>query len=389
MKKHLSVFLVFALCISAFLLLSPSQTRADEESKKTVLSDNAVVQSADYTVSNNTNENALPPFDGTIEWSSSEISYNGKTPYMIYTGKPLMPRFIVKTASGDVVDASKYDYTYRENTNAGTAYVVITFKGVYSGTAQAWFKIYLPATTSTAVANTEAGIQIRWAPVECAKGYVIYRRAWNLVDSGWTDFKRWNNTTETIWTDTTVYAGTRYQYGVKAYYNDPMDNYNLGIVGPLKTTVRITTRTLNSVTAGNKQLTIKWAGSSVFTGYQVQIATDSSFTKNVQTVKVSNPKTYQTIIKNLNANTVYYARVRSYHVFEGMTYFGGWSNILNCRIPDPANSRDYVLNSSTHKFHYPSCSDVKRISSENRIDYYGIREDVISQGYSPCGHCKP
>lgn len=389
MKKLLSLCIAFIVCISLLPFIFPNSSYADG---RLIADDNnhvSGVHRSGIAHSQSIDKSSLPVFDGKIEWNSTDISYNGNTPFAIYTGKPIEPRFVVKGANGKIIDATNYDYAYYENTNAGTAFVRITFKNTYSGTVQAWFKIYLPATKSTSVVNTASGVQISWAPVESAKGYVIYRRAWNLTDSGWTDFKRWNNTTDTVWTDTTVYAGTRYQYGVKAYFKDPMDNYNLGIVGPLKTTVRITSRTLNSVTAGNKQLTLKWSGSSVFTGYQVQIATDSAFTKNTQTAKISNSKTYQTTFKNLNINTTYYSRVRSYHVFEGMTYFGGWSNVINCKVPDPANCHDYVLNSATHKFHYPSCSDVKRMLSDNRIDYYGTREDVISQGYSPCGHCHP
>ena len=86
---------------------------------------------------------------------------------------------------------------------------------------------------------------------------------------------------------------------------------------------------LNSVTGGTKQITAKWSGSSVFTGYQVQIATDKAFTKNVETVKITKANVYQTTVKNLNASTTYYVRVRSYHVFEGMTYYGGWSNVIS------------------------------------------------------------
>ncbi len=194
------------------------------------------------------------------------------------------------------------------------------------------FKIYLPATTETYVENSANGVRISWKAVPGAKGYVIYRRAWNLVSSGWTTFERWNNTTETEWTDTKVYAGTRYQYGVKAYFDDPMDNYNLGLVGPLKTTVRITTRELRSVTAGSKQLTVRWTGSKVFTGYQIRIATDRNFTKNVTAIKVTDPAQYQTVIKGLKSGTTYYVTVRSYQVFEGMTYFGGWSNVLSAKV---------------------------------------------------------
>ena len=50
---------------------------------------------------------------------------------------------------------------------------------------------------------------------------------------------------------------------------------------------------------------------------------------------------------------------------------------------------DYVLNKSSKKFHYPNCSSVKKIKNSNREEYTGTREDLISQGYSPCGICKP
>ncbi|MBR3037335.1 MAG: fibronectin type III domain-containing protein, partial [Clostridia bacterium] len=93
----------------------------------------------------------------------------------------------------------------------------------------------------------------------------------------------------------------------------------------------IMTRKLTSVTGGSKQLTIKWEGSKNFTGYEVQIATDAAFTKNVKTVKITDAKTYQTTIKSLKSSTTYYARVRSYHVLEKMTYFGNWSNVLSAR----------------------------------------------------------
>ncbi len=296
------------------------------------------------------NGGELPAFDGTIVWNSADVQYKGSTPYVIANGSAQTPRFSVKDRNGNTVSRSNYTYVYRENTNAGTGYVIVTFTSQYSGTARAWFKIYLPPTTATTVENVSDGIRITWNPVEGAVGYVIYRRAWSSTTNGWTDFVRWYNVTGLSWIDGSdadhkVYAGTRYQYGVKAYFArrvDPVsgatiggnvgDNYNLGEVGPLKTTVRITTRVLNSVTAGRKQLTAKWGASSVFTGYQVQCATNSAFTKNVKTIRITNPKTAQTVIKNLTSGKTYYVRVRSYHEFNGMTYFGEWSNVKTCKV---------------------------------------------------------
>lgn len=49
----------------------------------------------------------------------------------------------------------------------------------------------------------------------------------------------------------------------------------------------------------------------------------------------------------------------------------------------------YVLNTSTMKFHRPSCRDVPRISSANYSTSSQSRDYLISIGYSPCGHCSP
>lgn len=51
--------------------------------------------------------------------------------------------------------------------------------------------------------------------------------------------------------------------------------------------------------------------------------------------------------------------------------------------------QEYVLNTSSKKFHRPDCSGVESMSSENRQDYTGTRQSLIDQGYSPCGTCKP
>ena len=49
----------------------------------------------------------------------------------------------------------------------------------------------------------------------------------------------------------------------------------------------------------------------------------------------------------------------------------------------------YVLNTNSKKFHLPSCNGVAKIQAENRKDFTGSRQDLIDQGYSPCGACNP
>ena len=51
--------------------------------------------------------------------------------------------------------------------------------------------------------------------------------------------------------------------------------------------------------------------------------------------------------------------------------------------------KHYILNENTNRFHEPSCGDVVRIKEENKREFTGTRSELISSGYTPCGHCKP
>jgi competence protein ComEC len=66
-------------------------------------------------------------------------------------------------------------------------------------------------------------------------------------------------------------------------------------------------------------------------------------------------------------------------------------------ILDKANSVDtnvtgtgkYVLNTKSKKIHYATCSSVASISANNIQEYNGLIDDILSQGYTSCGICKP
>ena len=49
----------------------------------------------------------------------------------------------------------------------------------------------------------------------------------------------------------------------------------------------------------------------------------------------------------------------------------------------------YILNTNSKKFHTPSCSSVNKMSDKNKQSFTGDKNDLIAQGYSACGICKP
>ncbi|MBR3803281.1 MAG: hypothetical protein IKK37_07560 [Clostridia bacterium] len=50
---------------------------------------------------------------------------------------------------------------------------------------------------------------------------------------------------------------------------------------------------------------------------------------------------------------------------------------------------NFVLNNNTMKFHYPTCSSVKKIAPENKGTFKGNRQTLLNRGYEPCGICHP
>jgi len=82
-----------------------------------------------------------------------------------------------------------------------------------------------------------------------------------------------------------------------------------------------------------------------------------------------------------------------YNIQPGITiaYKSGDSS-ENEDIPvqtEAASVSEFVLNTSSKKFHKPSCSSISKIKQENKEVYKGSRDALISQGYDPCKKCNP
>lgn len=57
---------------------------------------------------------------------------------------------------------------------------------------------------------------------------------------------------------------------------------------------------------------------------------------------------------------------------------------------DKSNEKvHYVLNTSSKKFHLPTCSGVENMNDSKKVNFQGPRSDAIAEGYEPCGQCKP
>lgn len=79
--------------------------------------------------------------------------------------------------------------------------------------------------------------------------------------------------------------------------------------------------------------------------------------------------------------------VYAYNVQPGIEidYANGTSSLRS----QAGETEHYILNTNTHKFHRPDCAATESIQPENRQEYSGSREQLLLQGYQPCGSCRP
>lgn len=56
---------------------------------------------------------------------------------------------------------------------------------------------------------------------------------------------------------------------------------------------------------------------------------------------------------------------------------------------DSAEQTEFVINTNTGKFHKPDCKSVKKMKAKNKEEFNGSRDELIAEGYEPCGSCRP
>ncbi len=83
--------------------------------------------------------------------------------------------------------------------------------------------------------------------------------------------------------------------------------------------------------------------------------------------------------------------VYAYNVQPGISisYADGSSVLAEESRSGGEETADYILNTSTMKFHYPTCSSAEEMNESNKETFTGSRDQLITQGYAPCKRCNP
>ena len=80
-----------------------------------------------------------------------------------------------------------------------------------------------------------------------------------------------------------------------------------------------------------------------------------------------------------------------YNVQPGVEidYSTGKSHVAETPDVNEGEKIDYVANKNSKKFHLPSCTWVAKMSSTNKEYITATHDEMIANGYSPCGTCNP
>ena len=219
-----------------------------------------------------------------------------------YDGKAKKPGVTVKLSGKTLKNGTDYTVSYSNNTKVGTAKVTIKGKGNYTGSVSKTYSIknnFKKATVSGISTKAFTGKNITQSITVKYNGKTLKKG---------TDYTVSYSSNKNIGTATVKVAG-------KGSYTGTVTKTFK--INPAK-------QEIQKLTAKSKAFFVDWAQKGSATGYEIQYATNSKFTR-AKKVTITNNKTDKTTVSKLSGKKKYYVRVRSYTTVKGTKYYGAWS----------------------------------------------------------------
>ena len=234
--------------------------------------------------------------------SISKASVTLSTSTYAYDGKAKKPGVTVKLNGKTLKNGTDYTVSYSNNTKVGTAKVTITGNGNYTGSVSKTYSIknnFKKATISGISTKAFTGKNITQSITVKYNGKTLKKG---------TDYTVSYSNSKKVGTATVKIAG-------KGSYTGTVTKTFK--INPAK-------QEIQKLTAKSKAFFVDWAQKGSATGYEIQYATNSKFTR-AKKVTITNNKTDKTTVSKLSGKKKYYVRVRSYTTVKGTKYYGAWS----------------------------------------------------------------
>ena len=262
-----------------------------------------------------------------------------KTSYT-YDGKAKTPVVTVMDDDYLLQENEDYTITYSDNIKVGTATVMITGIGRYTGTVSVSFTILQvkknnvikSSNITKTVSAKEQKVKIQATVNDKAKlTYSSNNKSVKVNSSGEITIAK--NFTGTAVITITAAETARYKK----------------TSCQITVTVRPTGTSLSGVTnTGCGIANVAWTRNKSVTGYRIQYSTDSQFKKNVITVNISKNQTTKTILSKLKEGSTYYVRIATYKN-TGSKIYSSWSKAKKVTIRPTGTSLSGVTNTGSGK----------------------------------------
>jgi hypothetical protein len=229
-----------------------------------------------------------------------------------YTGLAIAPKFTVTNEESKLTSGTDYKVTCSNNKSIGTATMVITGQGSYTGIKKIGFYILPKQMTSfQTAANSTSSIKLKWSKVTNATGYVIYRAS--SVNGTYTRIKTIQSNSILGWTNTKLSKATKYYYKARAY-KTVNGKYYFGAYAKVLTAATdssYTKQTTKTGTVTASSLTIRKGAGTSYTA--ITAISRGTFVKVISTKKDSKGNLWYRIYCKKN-NVTYTGYVYSSYV---------------------------------------------------------------------------
>lgn len=180
-------------------------------------------------------------------------------------------------------------------------------------------------STPTVAKDSYKSVKVSWKKVSGVDGYQIYRS--KSKSTGYTKLATTSSTSKVV----SANVGQGYYYKVRAYKKQNGKTYYGSFSSPKGYRNYMSKPSFSVSSTSKKKAKATWKKVSGASGYYVQFASNSSFTKSLKKVKVNSSKLSATI-SGVSSGKYQYVRVSCYKTINGKKVYSKWSSAKRVKV---------------------------------------------------------
>lgn len=261
----------------------------------------------------------------------------------ICDGTAKTPAVTVKHGNTVLTCGTDYTVSYENNTNAGTASVIITGINAYKDIKRAEFSICLGSTALNS-ATSYSKITLKWNRVPGAGGYEVQRST--RASSGFKPVKKITSGQTLSYADSSTKFNSTYYYKIRPYCTVNSQTVYGEWSSVKKQTKQVAAPRITRVKEVSGRMRIAWKKVSGASGYALYRSTsENGKYKKIATLTKSSKVSYTD--KKISKGKVYYYKVRAYRKVKSKKYYGQLSAAVCNTVPKRTVVKDTGSNTGS------------------------------------------